>query len=213
MPTTSTASSSMPAGPDDGVSARAGCQPLGYGDNTYPRRYAARAAMDQIIRWTTADDESTARSPKASPKARERSNSPRLGSDGSEFMAVQPPRVEYDVTGTPKRDENRQIVGGVRLPQLDVPVADYLATTCGLFGHTVGFDPVTLASLYSGTEDYVAQMEAAIGRALAAGTMLAPEADELRVQLETAVVPAYRQPSPPGDIDEGAMHLLDALAG
>ena len=56
-------------------------------------------------------------------------------------------------------------------------------------------------------------MEAAIERALAAGTMLPPEAEELRVQLETAVVPAYRAPEPPGDLDEGAAHLLASLVG
>ena len=171
---------------DDGVSARAGCQPLGYGDNTYPRRYAARAAMDQIIRWTTADD-------------------------GSGFTAIQPPRVEYDATGAPVRDANRQIVGGVRLPQIDVPVADYLATTCGLFGHTVGYDPLTLARLYPTTDAYVAAMHAAIERSLDAGVMLEPEAEELRAQLETAVVPAYRAPSAPGATEEGAALLLASL--
>jgi hypothetical protein len=111
------------------------------------------------------------------------------------------------------RDANRQIVGGVRLPHIDVPVADYLATTCGLFGHTIGYDPLTLASLYPSTEDYVAQMEAAIERALASGSMLEPEAAELRVQLESAVVPSYRPPKAPGALDEGAAHLLASLVG
>ncbi len=171
---------------DDGISLRAGCQPLGYGDNTYPRRYAARAAMDQLVRWTT--------------------------SDGS-FVPGQPPRVEYDATGGEVRDANRQVVGGVRLPQIDVPVADYLATTCGLFGHTVGYDPVTLSNLYPTTTAYVAKMHAAIDRALLAGSMLGPEADELRAQLETAVVPQYRAPKLPGATQEGAAHLLSSLVG
>ncbi len=194
---------------DDGLSARAGCQPLGYGDNTYPRRYAARAAMDQLIRWVAGGDGTG--SP-AADRAKERSNSPVLGAEGS-FVPGQPPRVAYDEAGMPVRDEHRQIVGGVRLPQIDVPVADYLATTCGLFGHTIGYDPITLSTLYPDTATYVEQMEAAIERALDAGTMLAAEADELRVQLETAVVPAYRAPAAPGATDEGAAHLLSSLFG
>ena len=200
---------------DDGVSLRSGCQPLGYGDNTYPRRYAARAAMDQLIRWTAGDDaETDVGGPSASDRARERSKSPKLAAGGTEqFVPGQPPRVEYDAAGEPVRDANRQIVGGVRLPQIDVPVADYLATTCGLFGHTIGYDPITLGTLYPTTDAYVAEMEAAIESALAAGTMLEPEAEELRVQLSTAVVPAYREPKLPGSLDEGAAHLLQSLVG
>ncbi len=201
---------------DDGLSLRAGCQPLGYGDNTYPRRYAARAAMDQLIRWTTSLDAADPTGPgkaKGLDKHADRGNG-RAGSDPT-FVPVQPERVRYDETGQPVRDANRQIVGGVRLPQIDVPVADYLATTCGLFGHTVGYDPATLQSLYPTTADYVARMEAAIEDALAAGTMLPEEAAELRVQLGTAVVPAYREPVAPGDgaTTEGAAHLLAALVG
>lgn len=196
---------------DDGVSLRAGCQPLGYGDNTYPRRYAARAAMDQLIRWTTgAAAAPGATAPKG--KAGERSKNPKHAPAAEPFVPGQPPRVEY-AGSSPVRDANRQIVGGVRLPQIDVPVADYLATTCGLFGHTVGYDPLTLGSLYPTTEAYVEQMEAAIERALAAGSMLPAEAHELRVQLETAVVPAYREPKVPGALDEGAAHLLASLVG
>lgn len=94
-----------------------------------------------------------------------------------------------------------------------MPIADYLATTCGLFGHTIGFDPITLATLYPSTDTYVAQMHAAIDRALAGGVMLAPEADELRFQLESAVVPSYREPKLPGATQEGAAHLLASLVG
>ncbi len=196
---------------DDGPNLRAGCQPLGYGDNTYPRRYAARAAMDQLIRWTVGD---VAVAPPSKPgrgkgKGHDKKQPPTL----TPFEATQPPRVEYGATGQEVRDANRQVVGGVRLPQIDVPVADYQATTCGLFGHTISYDPVTLAGLYPTTESYVAQMHAAIDRALAAHVMLPAEADELRTQLETAVIPAYRAPHAPGDSQQGAAHLLAALVG
>ncbi len=194
---------------DDGLSLRAGCQPLGYGDNTYPRRYAARAAMDQLVRWTTSDDAVAPPSTPGKGKGKGKKQPP----VPTEFVAVQPPRVEYDAAGTEVRDANRQVVGGVRLPQIDVPVADYLATTCGLFGHTIGFDPITLSTLYPTTDAYVAQMHAAIDRALEVGVMLPPEADELRFQLESAVVPSYRAPKLPGASQEGAAHLLATLVG
>ena len=56
-------------------------------------------------------------------------------------------------------------------------------------------------------------MEAAIDRALDSGAMLEPEADELRVQLDTAVIPAYREPQLPGDVWEGAQHFFLSLVG
>lgn len=202
---------------DDAPSLRAGCQPLGYGDNTYPRRYAARAAMDQLIRWT-AGDGVIAPEPPTKPgkgngkgKGHDKKNPPAPAPEP--FEATQPPRVEYDAAGQEVRDANRQVVGGVRLPQIDVPVADYLATTCGLFGHTVSYDPITLSGLYPSTEAYVAQMHAAIDRALAAHVMLPAEADELRTQLETAATPGYRAPTLPGDSQESAAHLLASLVG
>ena len=199
---------------DDGLSLRAGCQPLGYGDNTYPRRYAARAAMDQLIRWTTNDDAVAPPSGPDKGKGKDKNKGKKKQPPVAvEFEAVQPPRVEYDATGTEVRDANRQVVGGVRLPQIDVPIADYLATTCGLFGHTIGFDPITMSTLYPTTEVYVAQMHAAIDRALEAGVMLDPEADELRFQLESAVVPSYREPKLPGASQQGAAHLLATLVG
>ncbi len=194
---------------DDGLSLRAGCQPLGYGDNTYPRRYAARAAMDQLVRWTTSDDAVVPPSKPGKGKGRDKKQTPAA----IEFEAIQPPRVVFDATGTEVRDANRQVVGGVRLPQIDVPIADYLATTCGLFGHTIGYDPITLSTLYPTTDMYVAQMHAAIDRALDAGFLLEPEAEELRVQLATAVVPSYRAPKLPGASQEGAAHLIDTLVG
>lgn len=196
---------------DDGLSLRAGCQPLGYGDNTYPRRYAARAAMDQLIRWASGE---VVEAPDEKPgKGKGRGNNPNKSEPVGTFVPTQPPRVEYDAAGEPVRDANRQIVGGVRLPHIDVPVADYLATTCGLFGHTIGYDPLTLLSLYPTTSSYVSQMEAAIDRALDAGALLEPEAEELRVQLDTAVIPAYREPELPGDVWEGAQHFFLSLVG
>jgi hypothetical protein len=48
-----------------------------------------------------------------------------------------------------------------------------------LFGLTIAFDPVKLAGLYPTHEGYVAQMQAATERTVAAGLLLPPDAKEL----------------------------------
>jgi hypothetical protein len=90
-----------------------------------------------------------------------------------------PPRAEFDQLGLPARDQHGNAMGGLRLPPLDVPVATYAATTCGLFGATVAFDPVTLSGLYPSHEDYVTRMQAATDRTVAAGFLLPNDAEEL----------------------------------
>jgi alpha/beta hydrolase family protein len=69
-------------------------------------------------------------------------------------------------TGTPPAlvtvlDAHGNALGGVRAPELDVPVATYTESTggnslnCSLSGHEVDFSPQTLKALYPTTVDYV----------------------------------------------------------
>jgi hypothetical protein len=136
---------------EEGLSTHATCAPvlLG-GGNEYPRRYAVRAAVDQLNTWLKTG--------KPAPAA---------------------PRAEFDALGLPLRDAHGNALGGLRLPPLDVPVATYAATTCGLFGSTVAFDPLTLAQLYPSHDDYVTRMQAATDRTVAAGFLLPHDAEEL----------------------------------
>ena len=61
-------------------------------------------------------------------------------------------------------DQHGNGVGGVRAPELDVPVATYTESTgasslnCSLTGHQVDFSPQTLKSLYPGKLDYVGRV-------------------------------------------------------
>ena len=136
---------------EEGLSAHATCSPvLVRGGNEYPRRYAVRAAVHHLDIW--------ARTGTTAPK---------------------PPRAQFDMLGLPRRDQHGNALGGLRLPPLDVPVASYPATICGLFGATVAFDPLTLAQLYATHDDYVAKMQVATDRTVAAGFLLARDADEL----------------------------------
>lgn len=136
---------------EEGLSTHATCAPvlLG-GGNEYPRRYAVRAAAHHLDRWVKTG--------KPAPAA---------------------PRAEFDALGLPSRDAHGNALGGLRLPPLDVPVATYAATTCGLFGSTVAFDLLTLAQLYPSHDDYVTKMQAATDRAVAAGFLLPHDAEEL----------------------------------
>jgi Alpha/beta hydrolase domain len=136
---------------EEGLSTHATCAPvlLG-GGNEYPRRYAVRAAVQHLDSWLETGT-----------------------------PAPTPPRAEFDAFGLPRRDQHGNALGGLRLPPLDVPVATYPATACGLFGLTIAFDPVKLAQLYPSHEDYVAKMQAGTDGTVAAGFLLPPDADEL----------------------------------
>lgn len=94
-------------------------------------------------------------------------------------------------------DEHGNLVGGVRSPLVDAPIASYFAGVgtaappgadpCGqvggrllLRGWTRVFDRATLATLYPTPQDYLEKFDAAVETALAVGTLLPEGAAELR---------------------------------
>lgn len=83
------------------------------------------------------------------------------------------------------------VLGGVRLPPIDVPVATYAGNDCGptIMGSTHKFDPAKLARLYPTHDDYVEKMAAATTNALGRGWMLQPEAIEMMSLAEAAPIP------------------------
>ncbi|MDD9932232.1 MAG: alpha/beta hydrolase domain-containing protein, partial [Myxococcales bacterium] len=110
-----------------------------------------------------------------------------------------------DDAGDPVVDEHGNTLGGVRSPDVDVPIAIHSgdppaegadsggagigAVFCGIFGSTTPFSPEQLMELYSTHEDYVAQVEAAAQEAVDAGFLLRPEADAMIAEAEAAAVP------------------------
>ncbi len=95
------------------------------------------------------------------------------------------PRIE--TTGGPhptiKRDALGNARGGIRTPELDVPIATLSGTaspgqseTCSLFGSTTPLSPTTLASLYPTHADYVSKFDAATRRAVTAGFIVPADA-------------------------------------
>ena len=89
------------------------------------------------------------------------------------------------------RDEHGNAIGGVRIPQVEVPTATLdgrrneaaedggpMAMFCFLYGTANAFDADKLARLYPTREDFVSPYTACVERLLADGYLLAPEAEE-----------------------------------
>jgi hypothetical protein len=84
------------------------------------------------------------------------------------------------------RDANGNARGGIRTPAVDVPIATLSGESvpgstgaCALFGTTTPFDATTLARLYRDHASYVEAYTASTEKAVDAGFILRPEADEM----------------------------------
>jgi hypothetical protein len=89
------------------------------------------------------------------------------------------PRFQFDASGQLAKDEHQNTLGGIRLPPIDVPVATYISTVCGLGGITVPFSDVQLHQLYPTHAAYYAQMKAATAASVNGGWLLPPDAADL----------------------------------
>lgn len=157
-------------GPEPAYDEREGGQygELGSGyctkDGNYmPYRYALRAGLDHLDQWTRYNQE--------------------------------PPtadRIERE-DGRAAEDEYGNAIGGLRLPVIDVPVAEYQAHGCeeyeSSFGQTLQFDSETLRELYPIHEDYLAELEAAVDRTVEEGFLLEADANDLLRRAERSEIP------------------------
>lgn len=96
---------------------------------------------------------------------------------------AQPPiQIEAGPPAAIVRDENGNAVGGIRLPELAVPIASYAAgpdaRTAALSGITKPFEAAQLAQLYPTHEVYVAKVAKAASAAVAAGIIPAWRRDQ-----------------------------------
>jgi len=104
--------------------------------------------------------------------------------DLNEWVAGKPapptgPRFGFDASGALAKDRFGNALGGIRLPPIDVPVARYETTVCGLGGITVPFSDPEIKALYPTHADYVARMQARTDAAVRAGWLLPPDARDL----------------------------------
>jgi hypothetical protein len=77
------------------------------------------------------------------------------------------------------RDAHGNALGGVRTPQLDVPIATLTGEGNSLIGKTVPFTPEVLASLYPSHDAYVEAFTQATKRAVAAKVILKDDAADM----------------------------------
>jgi hypothetical protein len=108
------------------------------------------------------------------------------------------PRIQLTSGPDPtiRRDSLGNALGGIRTPELDVPISTLTGTaapgqseTCSLFGSTTPFSTATLTSLYPTHADYVAKFDAATGRAVKAGFILAADARQIEAAAAASDVP------------------------
>ncbi|WP_020647040.1 alpha/beta hydrolase domain-containing protein [Amycolatopsis balhimycina] len=96
------------------------------------------------------------------------------------------------------RDGDQNALGGVRLPDLDVPLASYspnnsggnVPGACLLLGTTTPLTPERIRQLYPDHATYVAKFTAAADRAVRAGHLLPPDRDEAVARAQAAPVPS-----------------------
>jgi hypothetical protein len=124
--------------------------------NTGPQAEVARAALARLRAWV---QEGTA--PTAAP------------------------RIEADADGQLVRDEDGNVVGGIRTPDVEAPVATLTgdgnpsSVFCSLFGQAIPFSPARLAALYPTNEVYMAEVTASATAAVDAGFLLLDDADAM----------------------------------
>jgi hypothetical protein len=113
--------------------------------NSGPQHWVANAGLAALIKWVR-----TGKAPKSAPRLDARAG---------------PPAVI-------NRDANGNALGGIRTPQVDVPIATFTgqqsggSILCLIFGTTTPFDAPTLATLYPTHKAFVAKYHRALTRAV-----------------------------------------------
>jgi hypothetical protein len=88
-----------------------------------------------------------------------------------------PPPLYSGTPLGPARDANGNALGGIRLPDMEVPVAWNAAVTCGLGGNHEMFDSAKLNALYPTHGSYVSKVAKASKAAVDAGFLLPVDAE------------------------------------
>lgn len=92
-------------------------------------------------------------------------------------------------------DEYGNVLGGVRLPEMEIPTARYVARPDQpQAGYTIRFSEEELTALYPSHEDYVTKMNGAAAEAESAGVILPYRTEEYANMAEAASVPVTLRP-------------------
>lgn len=138
------------------------CDETGARLNEFPQRYSLDAAIEHLTRW--------ARDSEDAPASQQ--------------------RFEWNADNTLKRDVHGNVLGGIRYPVVDVPVATYRGDRgCPLSGQTTPLSDATLQALYPTNAAYVAAMQTAADAMRASGMLLDIDHADLLARAERAPVP------------------------
>jgi hypothetical protein len=122
--------------------------------NSGPQHYVLNAAFAKLIRWVR-----TGKAPKSAPRL--------------DVSAGPPVTINVDANGN--------ALGGIRTPQVDVPIAAFTGEQegtilCRLFGTTTLFDDATLSSLYPTHKTFTKAYNKSLNRAVKAGWIVKADA-------------------------------------
>ena len=104
----------------------------------------------------------------------------------------EPPKfapLELDANGAYVVDELGNAKGGVRMPEIEVPTATYMAPTSRLSGYRIPFTTEELKKLYPTHDDYVNKMTEAANKAVKDGVILQYRADQIIAKAKVDWVP------------------------
>jgi hypothetical protein len=126
--------------------------------NSGPHHFVVKAGIAALNRWIRSG-----RAPRSAPR----------------LDAAAGPPV------TINRDANGVGMGGIRTPQVDVPIAAFTgqqpgSVLCALFGTTTPFDAAKLATLYPSHRAFVSAYRTAVTRAVRRGWILHADAQLMR---------------------------------
>jgi hypothetical protein len=164
--------------------------------NSMPLQYVVQAALDHLNRWSGERSEpARLRRLRADAAAPGVAGSP----DRSPRRVPAPPSFPpISISASPlaiRRDGNGNALGGIRMPQLDVPTAQYGPVgapeelRCDLRGFTIPFSDERLADLYPSHAAYVRRIAWATERAVRAGYVLRADVAEIVAQADAAPIP------------------------
>jgi hypothetical protein len=122
--------------------------------NSGPQHFVVNGALNALVRWVR-----TGKAPKSAPRL--------------EVNAGPPVAIATDANGN--------ALGGIRTPQVDVPIATFTGEQegtilCGLFGTTTLFDDAKLASLYPTHKAFTKAWNRSLKRAVKAGWIVKADA-------------------------------------
>jgi hypothetical protein len=134
--------------------------------NTGPQHFVVKAAVSALDNWLRTG----------------------VAPDSADRLAVD------ELSSTFMRDDHGNVLGGIRTPYVDAPIAmlsgegQSSSLFCSLFGTTDLFDKAHLASLYPDHESYVDAVSTSIEDAVAKGHLLAPDGELIKAWAENSKV-------------------------